>query len=93
MNQHEIEPRPFALQNARFLKSDQIWLALDDSLLESRRLGQVPNTVRHERISLPESEFYHRQLFYWLLIRKGPCFFSEGAPLHEGVPIPLKAQN
>lgn len=92
MNQHETETPHFALENARFLDSAQIWLALDDSLHESRRT--LPDhAIGNERLSLFESELFHRQLFYWLLIRKGPCVFPDACPLHEGVPQSLHWQN
>jgi hypothetical protein len=50
----------------RFVDSQTIWLALDESHEDSRRVCLLePLTL--EPLSLQELNCYHRQLFGWLL--------------------------
>jgi hypothetical protein len=82
----------FQFQMARFTGSYEIWLALDDSDHDSRR-SRNRRPLKLETVTALELERYHKQLFYWLLVRFGPCVFPSGIPLEEGVPIPLQSQN
>lgn len=92
MNRHDILLRGFTLAHARFLDSRKIWLAVDDSLHESRR-ARMPETDRVDALTLHECDQYHKQLFYWLLIRSGLGIFPAGTELCEGVPRRLHPQN
>lgn len=58
----------FRLEMAFFLASRDIWLALDDSEHDSRSVRSL-RYCRGELLTLLELETYHKQLFYWLLLR------------------------
>ena len=80
-----MEPR-FSMREARFIISRDIWLALDDSHQDGRRNRQQ-EALTMEFVNEQDVASYHRQLFYWLLIRCGPCIFSREATLHHGTPV------
>ena len=80
------------LANAKFLTARQVWLALDDEPYDSRRVP-VENVLKSGWVSFRECELYHRQLFYWLLIRSGPCIFPIDSELAHGVPKQIIYHN
>lgn len=63
--------RDFGMGLVRFINSQDVWLALDDNDADSRRLAGV-HSVCLGFVSLAELVRFHRQLFYWLMLRKRP---------------------
>ena len=82
----------FGMTMIRPVNGRDVWLSLDDAHCDSRRVH-----CRHlkdmEAIAAGDLEKYHRQLFYWLLIRGGPCIFPAHLALNDGVPAELPAEN
>lgn len=76
----------------RFIESRDIWLALDDEQSGNRHVFSQ-DLRDSEWVSVAELETYHRQLFYWLLIRLGPGIFPAATELSQGVPLRLTASN
>jgi hypothetical protein len=84
--------RDFGMSTLRFINSRVIWLALDENHEDSRRI-RCEEPVRLEIISCRELELYHRQLFYWLLIRHGPYIFTSETRFEQGIPVGLRVRN
>lgn len=84
--------RDFGMGMLRPLNSRSIWLALDDNHEDSRRVCST-EPIGLERVTPGELTLYQRQLFYWLMIRNGPCFFSRDAALEQGLPTGLRVRN
>jgi hypothetical protein len=82
----------FSLEDARFITSRDIWLALDDSHCDGQ-IHRQQGPPATEPVRGEDLETYHRQLFYWLLIRCGPCFFSSKAELNQGLPVGCRTEN
>jgi len=84
--------RDLGMTSMRFIDSRVIWLALDENHEDSRRI-HCEEPVRLESISRRELEMYHRQLFYWLLIRHGPYIFTSETRFEQGIPVGLRVRN
>jgi hypothetical protein len=84
--------RHFGMAMIRPVSGRDAWLALDDAHCDSRRdhRRHVPET---EAVTAAELECYHRQLFYWLLVRRGPSIFPMELALRQGVPALLPTHN
>ena len=84
--------RDFGMGMLRPLNSRSIWLALDDSHGDSRRV-RATGPIGLGAVTPGELALYQRQLFYWLIIRNGPCFFNRDAALEHGLPTGLRVRN
>lgn len=75
--QRDTFQRDFGMGLVRFIGSRDIWLALDDNDMDSRRMPVV-NSVHLGRVLSVELVRYHRQLFYWLMLRQcqGPTGYQ-----------------
>lgn len=82
----------FCLDEVQFMTSRDIWLALDDGHCDSR-LHRQGGPLILEQVSGEDIETYQRQLFYWLLIRCGPCVFPQRVEFHQGVPVCRRPDN
>ncbi|MCE3234647.1 MAG: hypothetical protein K0Q50_827 [Vampirovibrio sp.] len=75
--QKEVFQRDLGMGLVRFISSQDVWLALDDNEMDSRRLPGVSSGFLGH-VSPAELKRYHRQLFYWLMLRK-----TGDAPWHH----------
>jgi hypothetical protein len=80
------------MRQLRFIDSRVIWLALDESHEDSRRLRR-PDPIKLEPIYAQELDLFHRQLFYWLLIRHGPYIFTPETKFEQGLPVGFRVRN
>lgn len=75
----------FSMRQICFIDSRQIVLALDESINSDFRVAgslmMEPGWLSHA-----ECQLYNKQMFYWQIIRNGPCLFSPGAELFCGLP-------
>ena len=60
----------FALAHSLFVRARDIWLALDEPT-DRRKPGAAGWESAPEWLTLEDCEEYHRQLFYWLILRSG----------------------
>ena len=84
--------RDLGMSSIQFINSRLIWLALDENHEDSRRL-RCEEPIRLEPVSPRELESYHRQLFYWLLLRQGPFILASEIRLEQGIPTGLGVRN
>lgn len=85
--------RDFGIDMTRPIDGHDIWLSIDDADCDSQRQSTMPQLTKMPRIGIRELECYNRQLFYWLMIRGGPCIFPPALALDHGVPTTLQTQN
>lgn len=77
--------RDLGMSMLRPATSRDIWLALDESHEDSRRVCAT-EPLRLEPLSLAELIGYHRQLFYWLITRNGASCFEQPEAAKHGPP-------
>ena len=82
----------FTLAHARPITSRHIWLALDDNEHETSH-PHSPDWEMDDWMELEDCDHFHRQLFYWLLLRFGPTILPTDHPLSRGVPHQLLYHN
>ncbi len=80
------------MTDMQFIGSREIWLALDDADNDSR-YKPVKKLFLADMAQSREIDSYHRQLFYWLIVRGSPCGFSPALKLKTGVPTLMREHN